>query len=135
MTDLKARRSKKKTSVLGFDQYIGAVLLRERIKYGWTKSKLARLVGVSPQQIGKYEQGVDSVRTNALLVICEQLGLDFTALIKEAAAQPGEGIQLPKGPKCHRQLMPQELLAFKRKLTALVTDKHIDGSLKKHKTK
>jgi transcriptional regulator with XRE-family HTH domain len=61
----------------------GEILQRERLARGWTIRKLAQRSGMNAQYLGVVEAGVPSLST--ILEVCEVLGADAGALIREVA--------------------------------------------------
>lgn len=73
------------------NKVIGARLKELRISSGFSQERLGADIGVSYQQVNKYEQGVDSIRAGRLVALARTLGvptayffetLDFNAPIK-----------------------------------------------------
>lgn len=57
------------------DVHVGRLIRRERIRQGVTQEKLARAIGVSFQQVQKYENGTNRVSAGRLAKVGEVLGL------------------------------------------------------------
>ena len=55
---------------------IGKLLRARRNELGVTQSEIARYLGVSQQQIGKYEKGIGRIPADNLLALCERLRID-----------------------------------------------------------
>jgi transcriptional regulator with XRE-family HTH domain len=68
------------------DRVIGQRLRRRREALGVTTAELADRVGVSPQQLHKYETGVNRVATSRLVAACAALGLSAAEVLEEAMA-------------------------------------------------
>jgi DNA-binding XRE family transcriptional regulator len=70
----------------------GAILRRERIARGWTIVKLARRSGMHHQYLGVVEAGGNVPSLATILEVCEVLGADAGAMIREVA----EARRMPK---------------------------------------
>lgn len=70
----------------------GAILRRERIARGWTIVKLARRSGMHHQYLGVVEAGGNIPSLSTILEVCEVLGADAGAMIREVA----EARRMPK---------------------------------------
>jgi len=55
------------------DKKIGAVVRLRRVKLGMSQSELGRALGVSFQQIQKYEQGANSIASARIPDLCRTL--------------------------------------------------------------
>jgi len=55
------------------DKKIGAVVRLRRVKLGMSQSELGRALGVSFQQIQKYEQGANSIASTRIADLCRTL--------------------------------------------------------------
>lgn len=77
----------------GLDRRLGVELKLAREAAGWTRERLARGLGVSPQQLQKYEAGADRMAAAMLVRAAEALGTPAAALMpsKERAAPPPRG--------------------------------------------
>ncbi len=56
---------------------IGQRIRAARLRLGWTQVDLAGLLGVSYQQVNKYEKGVNSASGLRLLELGDRLGLEW----------------------------------------------------------
>lgn len=63
-----------------YDQRIGAVVRDARVRAGLTQTDLARLIGVTFQQVQKYESGTNRLPASAYPILFEELGLSPQAL-------------------------------------------------------
>ena len=70
----------------------GAILRRERLARGWTIVKLARRSGMHHQYLGVVEAGGNIPSLSTILEVCEVLGADAGAMIREVA----EARRIPK---------------------------------------
>lgn len=73
------------------DAHIGRRLAQLRLAAGLTQGGLARSLGLSFQQVQKYEAGTNRVSASRLVRIAELLGgsvLDFLPVEAEAAVRP-----------------------------------------------
>jgi transcriptional regulator with XRE-family HTH domain len=57
-------------------------LVREaRLNRGVSQRKIAEYLGVTPQQVSKYESGTDHLSAGTLLCVCMCLGVSVTELL------------------------------------------------------
>jgi DNA-binding XRE family transcriptional regulator len=70
----------------------GAILRRERLARGWTIRKLAQRAGMNAQYLGMVEAGRNVPSLSLILEVCEVLGADAGAMIREVA----EARRMPK---------------------------------------
>lgn len=69
------------------DAQIGALLRRHRIAHGWTQAQMGELMGVTYQQLHKYEAGKNRLSAGALLQLLATLGIGLDAFAAEFAAE------------------------------------------------
>lgn len=76
---MKAVKKMKQRSVGVQDKALGERIRARRIEAGWSQDKLAQALGVSFQQVQKYEKGVNRVSATRLADIAMHLGesLDY----------------------------------------------------------
>jgi transcriptional regulator with XRE-family HTH domain len=63
----------------------GAILRRERLARGWTIRKLAQRAGMNAQYLGVVEAGGNIPSLSTILEVCEVMGADAGAMIREVA--------------------------------------------------
>jgi len=63
---------------------IGRNLCQLRTKAGWSRERLAEEIGVSPQQIHKYESGTNMMNTDRLQQVAQALDVPVQSLFMEA---------------------------------------------------
>ncbi|OGU00818.1 MAG: transcriptional regulator [Geobacteraceae bacterium GWC2_48_7] len=63
---------------------IGRNLYQLRTKAGWTRERLAEEIGVTPQQIHKYESGTNMMNTDQLQQVAQALDVPVQSLFMEA---------------------------------------------------
>lgn len=76
------------------DRHIGARLRARRLTVGMSQEKLGGLLGITFQQIQKYEKGLNRVSSGRLLRIADVLGVNYSYFLAgapEAEAMTGEG--------------------------------------------
>lgn len=66
------------------DEQIGARVRARRAALGWSQAELARRVGVTYQQIHKYEAGSNRVSASTLAKMSVVLGCELAALVSPA---------------------------------------------------
>lgn len=70
--------TKSKRSVTEADKYIGMVLRRTRIRRGLSQKALADALGLTFQQIQKYENGATRIAAIRLHIIADLLDVPYT---------------------------------------------------------
>lgn len=74
------------------DRLIGARLRKRRNFLGLSQSELGERIGMSFQQLQKYETGFNKISASRLVDICEALGVSvlyaYRDLVKEEAQEP-----------------------------------------------
>lgn len=69
------------------DIIIGRRIREARQEKGMSQPDLASAVGISYQQIQKYERAANRVSVSTLLVLCEALGISVDEFLKSLAAK------------------------------------------------
>jgi transcriptional regulator with XRE-family HTH domain len=69
------------TSTLPFDARLGRAICRYRIRAGMTQSNLAVALGLTYQQVQKYEKGINCVTVRRLVDIAAALGVGIHAIL------------------------------------------------------
>jgi len=72
------------------EREIGARIRARRRQLGLSQSELADQLGVSFQQVQKYERGANRVAASTLVVTAMALGVGISWLVGEDAPQEGE---------------------------------------------
>jgi transcriptional regulator with XRE-family HTH domain len=78
----KAKRKKSPRSATPIDEYIGARMRERRRALGMTQESLGELLGVTFQQIQKYEKGRNRVSAARLFEICEALEVSLASMFE-----------------------------------------------------
>src|SRR5688572_13695555 len=73
------------------DKTLGRRLKEERLRAGRSQTDVGKAVGVSFQQIQKYEKGANRISFSMLVRLCRELGLDMNAFIDSVLDEAGEG--------------------------------------------
>lgn len=80
------------------DERIGKAIKNFRIAQGISQTDLGKPLGLTFQQIQKYESGVNRISTSALIVLCKTLGISpvdvIGPLINETTESAGLVSQL-----------------------------------------
>ena len=80
------------------DRQIGDAVRRRRDLLGVTQASLGAAIGVTFQQIQKYERGVNRISASKLVLIADALACEVGELIgQETAAPPGAGVSSAHG--------------------------------------
>lgn len=70
------------------NRHVGDRLRLLRGKMGLAQKDIARLLGVSHQQIGNYEDGSDRLTAGAIFVLSQRLGVDLHFFFEGLATSP-----------------------------------------------
>jgi transcriptional regulator with XRE-family HTH domain len=80
------KKAKRKTatprSATAIDAYIGARMRERRVALSMSQADLSKELGVTFQQIQKYEKGVNRVSAARLFDICKALGLSLSSMFE-----------------------------------------------------
>ena len=76
------RKSASPKSANAIDAYIGARMRERRNALGISQADLAHTLGVSFQQIQKYEKGVNRVSAARLFAICKALNVSLSSMFE-----------------------------------------------------
>jgi transcriptional regulator with XRE-family HTH domain len=80
----KAKRKTKSPRTPGpVDEYIGARMRESRRALGISQESLGELVGVTFQQVQKYEKGANRVSAARLFEICKALNVTLSSMFKD----------------------------------------------------
>lgn len=72
------------------DVLVGARIASRRMELGLSQSDLAHALGITFQQVQKYERGTNRVSSSKLWMTAEFLGLPINALFPDAEEVSGE---------------------------------------------
>jgi transcriptional regulator with XRE-family HTH domain len=78
----KATRKKSPRSASPIDKYIGARMRASRLAIKMSQADLGELLGVTFQQIQKYEKGRNRVSAARLFEICEALDVSLASMFE-----------------------------------------------------
>lgn len=65
------------------DFTIGLLLRHHRMKQGISQAALGKAIGISFQQVQKYEKGLSVMSINVLIAMCNALGLKPVKLLSK----------------------------------------------------
>ena len=63
------------------DRHVAANVRRLRVDRGMTQQNLAKALGISFQQLQKYETGKNRITIGRLVAICEQLEVSLSQMV------------------------------------------------------
>ena len=96
-----ALKAKAERSIISTDAYVGSRIRIRRKKLGLSQEKLAERIGISMQQVQKYESGINRVSASRLQQISDTLGVavshffpDDRSSVEDGAAGEDEGALL-----------------------------------------
>jgi transcriptional regulator with XRE-family HTH domain len=78
----KSKRKISPRSASAVDKYIGARMREQRFALSMSQERLGQELGVSFQQIQKYESGVNRVSAARLFVICKALNVSLSSMFE-----------------------------------------------------
>jgi transcriptional regulator with XRE-family HTH domain len=78
----KAKRKISPRTATAIDKYIGARMREQRLALNMSQEQLGRELGVSFQQIQKYEWGVNRVSAARLFEICKALNVSLSSMFE-----------------------------------------------------
>jgi DNA-binding XRE family transcriptional regulator len=78
----RAKRKLTPRSASAVDKYIGARMREQRLALSISQEQLGRKLGVSFQQIQKYESGKNRVSAARLFVICKALNVSLSSMFE-----------------------------------------------------
>jgi transcriptional regulator with XRE-family HTH domain len=78
----KAKRKISPRSASAIDRYIGARMREQRLALNVSQAELGEKLGVSFQQIQKYESGVNRVSAARLYSICKALNVSLSSMFE-----------------------------------------------------
>jgi transcriptional regulator with XRE-family HTH domain len=78
------------------DRHVGARLRERRIMLGLTQQHLAELIGVTYQQINKYETGINRISAGRLYQLAQALGVPIGYFYDGLATTPGAAAASPQ---------------------------------------
>jgi transcriptional regulator with XRE-family HTH domain len=76
------RKTKSPRASSAVDQYIGARIREERLTLSMSQTVLGEKLGVTLQQVQKYEKGANRVSAARLFVICEALDVSLASMFE-----------------------------------------------------
>ena len=80
-------------SISPMDVHVGREIATRRKTLGLSQTDLARIAGVSFQQIRKYENGENRISATRLYAIAGALSLDLAAFFPAAASTPTQPVE------------------------------------------
>jgi transcriptional regulator with XRE-family HTH domain len=110
-------KPKRGRSTVAIDGHVGARIRERRILLGWTQQQFAELIGVTYQQVHKYERGINRVTAGGLFEIGRVLSVPVGYFF--------EGI----GEEGTRQVTQRErmLLEIARNFAGITDERHQDA--------
>jgi transcriptional regulator with XRE-family HTH domain len=76
------RKAKSPRTPGAVDKYIGARMRDIRLSFNMSQADLAEKLGVTFQQVQKYEKGANRVSAARLFDICEALGVSLASMFQ-----------------------------------------------------
>ncbi len=82
----------------GMDAFVGARIALRRSALGLSQTALAAKLGISFQQVQKYERGTNRISASRLHAVAELLGMPITAFFPQAEDANSQGAIDPEWP-------------------------------------
>jgi transcriptional regulator with XRE-family HTH domain len=79
--------SEAKSKYKSFDQHIGNQIRELRLKLGMSQTRLGQALGVSFQQIQKYENGKNRLSAGQLWLVCNYFGVPVATMFDGVSTQ------------------------------------------------
>jgi transcriptional regulator with XRE-family HTH domain len=78
------------------DIYVGDQVRAERIRAGWSQTDLGKAIGVTFQQVQKYERGTNRVSASMLVRAAKALGVSVADFFpsEDLDLKPGERVEI-----------------------------------------
>lgn len=92
------------------DRQVGARARMQRLRLGMSEEKLAEVIGVSVQQIQKYENGTNRIGASRLHQLGGALNVPLASFFEEPAANSGS-VTPPDGETSDEEAVLAEVLA------------------------
>lgn len=73
------------------DKKLGAVVRARRLEICMSQERLAEIIGVTFQQVQKYEKGANRIATTRLFAILEAINLSFEEFVERMGLREGMG--------------------------------------------
>jgi DNA-binding XRE family transcriptional regulator len=77
------RKSASPRSATAIDVYIGARMRERRVALSMSQADLGKVLGVTFQQIQKYEKGVNRISAARLFDICKALNVSLSSMFED----------------------------------------------------
>lgn len=74
------------------DQVVGAQVRLQRERLDLSQAAVARILGISPSQLQKYEAGKDRISASKLYALSKLLGVEISYFFNEGAFEPPKAI-------------------------------------------
>lgn len=103
------------------DRYIAQKLRERRIEMGLNQSDLSNSLGITPQQVYKYEQGIDRISASRLYDFSRLLSVPLTYFFKEMEKKSSSPVAKELVVTCANLQRKRVRLKF-LKLKAILTD-------------
>jgi transcriptional regulator with XRE-family HTH domain len=96
MTSMPSSRARSKSSTASFDLIVGGRVRARRLEVGMSQEALAEALGLTFQQVQKYEKGVNRISVGRLSQIADALKTDTNFFMKDLSASNGKGKPSPR---------------------------------------
>jgi transcriptional regulator with XRE-family HTH domain len=83
----RAKQNEDPRAASEIDRQIGARIRMQRLELGMSQDTLAGVIGVSFQQVQKYERGLNRIAAGTLVAIAKALDIDIVELLPGASTK------------------------------------------------
>lgn len=95
-----ARRGQRAARIIQIERHVGSLVRMRRIMLGLSQSQLAQLLGVTLQQVNKYERGHSRISSGRLFQLSEALGVSVDFFYQGLGETRGDSIGLSRDRIC-----------------------------------
>jgi transcriptional regulator with XRE-family HTH domain len=84
------KREDDKISVAAIDARVGERVRRQRLARHMSQENLSKAIGITAQQLQKYEQGVDRIGAGGLYDLSQALAVPVSSFFEEILVKPAD---------------------------------------------
>ena len=92
------------------DQYVGKRLRLRRNIVGWSQEQLGKALGVTFQQVQKYERGANRIGASRLYTIAQLLNTNVSFFFDEIASEHIHNLAEPKAIFEYEKIIEKEII-------------------------
>lgn len=92
--------------------WLGTLIRSRRKQLGLTQKDIATRLGLTPQQVQKYESGVDALRVTRLLEFSQALNYSFERALLSFARVQAQNLSVPNGEDSRAFVVQEDVAPF-----------------------